>query len=116
MSLGETVQLTATVLDGNGQPVANAEVAWSSSDEDVATVNAQGLVTAVGNGSVTITARSGSASASVPVSVMQSAGSVVVEPSTATLMSLGETFQLTASVLGRQRPTGSGRGDRVAEQ
>ena len=99
MSLGETVQLTATVLDGNGQPVAGAEVTWSSSDATVATVSGQGLVTAVGNGSVTITMRSGSASASVPVTVMQSAGSVVIEPVTATLMSLGETVQLTAKVL-----------------
>ena len=99
MSLGETVQLTATVLDGNGQPVAGAEVTWSSSHESVATVSGEGLVTAVGNGSVTITARSGSASASVPVTVMQSAGSVVIEPSSATLMSLGETVQLTATVL-----------------
>ena len=99
MSLGETVQLSASVLDGNGQPVAGAEVTWSSSDEAVATVSAQGLVTAVGNGSATIAARSGSASASIPVSVMQSAGSIVIEPSMAALMSLGETVQLSASVL-----------------
>ena len=99
MSLGETVQLTASVLDGNGQPVAGAVVAWSSSDPQVASVNGQGLVTAEGNGSATVTARSGSASASVPVTVMQSAGSVVIEPAMATLMSLGETVQLTASVL-----------------
>ena len=99
MSLGETLQLTATVLDGNGQAVSGAEVTWSSSDEAVATVSGHGLVTAVGNGSVTITARSGTASASIPVSVMQSAGSIVIEPSMATLMSLGETIQLSASVL-----------------
>ena len=98
-SLGETVQLAASVLDGNGQPVVNAEVTWSSNDEAVAIVSAQGLVTAVSNGSVTITARSGSATASIPVTVMQSAGSVVIEPTSATLMSLGETVQLTATVL-----------------
>ncbi|MYJ91382.1 MAG: Ig domain-containing protein, partial [Gemmatimonadetes bacterium] len=99
MSLGETVQLSATVLDGNGQPVAGAVVTWSSSDVSVATVSAQGLVTAVSNGSATVTARSGSVSTSVPVSVMQSAGSIVIEPSSATLMSLGETVQVSASVL-----------------
>ena len=99
MSPGETVQLTASVLDGAGQPVADATVTWSSSDASVATVSGAGLVTAVSNGSVTITARSGSASASVPVTVMQSAGSIAIEPSSATLMSLGETVQLAASVL-----------------
>ena len=99
MSLGETVQLTTTVLDQNRQPVADAVVSWTSSDEAVATVSGQGLVTAVSNGSVTITARSGTASASIPITVMQSAGSIVIEPPAATLMTLGETVQLTATVL-----------------
>ena len=99
MSLGATVQLTATVQDGNGQPVAGAVVTWMSSDEAVATVNAQGLVTAVKNGVARITATSGGASSGINVSVMQSAGSIVIAPEEATLMSLGETVQLTAAVL-----------------
>ena len=99
MSLGETVQLTATVLDQNGQPVADAVVTWTSSATGVATVSGQGLVTAVSNGSATITARSGSASANITVTVMQSAGNIAIEPSSATLMALGETVQLTATVL-----------------
>ncbi len=112
MAIGETVQLVASVLDKNRQPVAGSEVAWSSSDVSVASVSDAGLVTAVGNGSVTVAARSGSASASVPVTVMQSAGSVVIEPTSATLMSLGETVQLTASVLdGNGQPVA---GDEVA--
>lgn len=48
----ETAQLTATVLPKNAR---NKNVVWSSSDETIATVNAAGLVTAVGNGKVTIT-------------------------------------------------------------
>ena len=99
MSLGETLQLSATVQDANGQAVEDAAIAWSSSDEGVATVSAQGLVAAVSNGAATITARSGSASATVTVTVMQSAGRIVIEPTSATLRSLGETVKLTASVL-----------------
>ena len=99
MSLGETVQLTATVLDQNGQSVEDAVVTWQSSDEAVATVSTQGLVTAVNNGAVRITATSGSASAGIDVTVMQSAGSIVIAPEEATLMSLGETVQLEATVL-----------------
>ena len=99
MSIGATVQLTATVLDQNGQAVADAAVAWSSSDEAVATVSAQGLVTAVRNGTARITATSGSATRSIDVTVMQSAGSIVIAPQTATLMSIGATVQLTATVL-----------------
>ena len=99
MSIGATVQLTTTVLDGNGQPVAGVEVTWESSDESVATVSADGLVTAVGNGVARITATSGSASSGIDVTVMQSAGSIVIAPLEATLMSIGETVQLTVAVL-----------------
>ena len=99
MSIGETVQLTATVLDGNGQPVADVTVTWESGDASVATVSAQGLVTAVRNGVARITATSGSASAGIDVRVMQEAGSIVIEPMAVMLMSIGETVQLTATVL-----------------
>ena len=98
VSLGETVKLTASVQDENSQAVEGAAVTWSSSDEGVATVGAHGLVTAVSNGTATITARSGSASATAAVTVMQSASHIVLDPSSATLVSLGETVQLTASV------------------
>ena len=70
MTLGETVQLTATVLDQNSQPVDDAVVTWSSSDEAVVTVSPQGLVTAVSNGATQITARSANTTASVTVTVM----------------------------------------------
>ena len=69
MSLGATVELTAMVLDENGQAVAGAVVTWESSDESVATVSSQGLVTAVQNGVAQITARSGSASSGIAVKV-----------------------------------------------
>jgi len=101
MAIGETVQLTATVLDQNGHPVEGAVVIWSSSNEAVATVSPQGLVTAVMNGAVQITARAGTASTSIDVTVMQAAGSIVIEPEEATLMAIGETVQLTAAVLDR---------------
>ncbi len=55
-SLGETVQLAATALDGNGNTVSDKTFTWMSSDKGIATVSASGLVTAVANGSVTITA------------------------------------------------------------
>ena len=105
MSISETVQLTATVQDRNQQPVAGAEVTWQSSDEGIASVSDDGLVTAVGNGTVRITARSGNVSASIDVKVMQEAASIEIEPQTATLTSLGETVQLTVIVLDqKERP------------
>ena len=50
--VGETVQLTTTVLPDN----ALQAVTWTSSDKTVATVDNAGLVTFVGDGEVTITA------------------------------------------------------------
>ena len=59
-ALGATVQLTAEVRDQNARLMAGATVSWSTSDPSVASVNASGLVTAVGRGKATITARAGS--------------------------------------------------------
>ncbi|MDE2980795.1 MAG: Ig-like domain-containing protein [Gemmatimonadota bacterium] len=95
-ALGETVQLTASVRDQNGQAMAGATVTWASSDAAVATIDASGLVTAVGNGTATITAAAGSASGMAVVTVMQTADSVVVEPDEATLAVLGDTVRLAA--------------------
>ena len=69
-SIGQTAQLTASVLDQFGQSASGAVVAWSSSDEEVATVSSQGLVTAVTKGTATVTARTGSVSATTMVTVL----------------------------------------------
>ena len=70
MSIGETVQLKATVLDQNQKPLTDAKVSWTSSDETVATVSAQGLVTAIQKGSAVITARVEGVSATAQIKVM----------------------------------------------
>jgi uncharacterized protein YjdB len=53
---GDTEQLTATLTGVVGSP--DEGVSWSSSDDSVATVDGDGLVTAVGVGTATITASS----------------------------------------------------------
>ena len=95
-ALGQAIQLTAEVRDQNARVMAGATVTWTSSAISVATVDALGLVTAVGNGEATVTASAGEASGSAVVTVTQSVASVVVSPSTAELTALGETVQLTA--------------------
>ena len=95
---GETVQLTATVEDQNGNVMTNASVTWSSGDVSVATVNTSGLVTAAGNGTATITATSGNASGTATVTVEQTAAAITVAPDSVLLTELGETAQLTAEV------------------
>ena len=53
--VGDTVQLTAAVNAG-GTAATNPTVAWTSSNDDAATVDENGLVTAVAVGGATITA------------------------------------------------------------
>jgi len=55
ISAGDTVQLSAVV---EGSAGVSQEVTWESSNGDVATVDASGLVTGVSNGTATITASS----------------------------------------------------------
>ena len=99
-AVGQTVQLAAAVFDRNGQAIS-APVAWSSSDATVASVSATGLVTALKNGTVQITARAGNASASITVSISQNAVRIVIMPESAALDAIGQTVQLTATVYDR---------------
>ena len=61
---GETFQLTATVTPSD----TTDELTWSSSDQSVATVSSDGVVTSNGVGNTTITAQCGDYSASCSVS------------------------------------------------
>ena len=98
-ALGATVQLIAEVHDQNGQTMAGATVTWASSAASVAMVNAAGLVTAVGNGTATITATAGSVSGSAAVTVAQEVSAVTVSPDGGTLSALGDVLHLVAEAL-----------------
>ncbi|HEX6534681.1 MAG TPA: Ig-like domain-containing protein [Gemmatimonadaceae bacterium] len=76
-AIGATTQLAATVKDQKGEPIAGATVSWHSASENVATVNASGLVTAVANGSSDITATAGSVEGHVSVTVAQAPQALV---------------------------------------
>src|SRR5690348_2306138 len=56
LSIGQTVQLMATVKDSAGAVVAGASVGWQSDNVPVASVDQNGLVTGTALGSATITA------------------------------------------------------------
>ena len=65
--VGQTVQLTATPKDANGNPLNGRVVTWSSGDTSTATVSSSGLVTAVSPGRASITATSDAKSGSAVV-------------------------------------------------
>ena len=96
-ALGDTLRLTARAEDRNGNHVAGTTFNWSSSNASAVAINANGLVTAVDNGTATITATAAAdeASGTAVVAVTQSAGSVVVSPPADTI-NLGDTLRLVA--------------------
>ena len=98
-AIGQTVQLTASVVDQNDSTIAEASVAWTSSDTMIATVGAEGVVTARKNGDARITATSGDVSASAGITVSQTVARIIITPSMATLTTAQRTVQLEASVL-----------------
>ncbi len=97
-AVGDTVRLVAEALDAKGQAVANAVFTWSS-DEAIATVDGSGLVTAVGDGTATVTATSGTVSGTATVTVEQRAAEVRVSPDSATLFAVGDAVRLVAEAL-----------------
>ena len=67
--VGDTIKMTANVLDGDNKPVTGTTLSWSSSKPDVASVDGNGLVKGVGAGTTTIKASAGSASGTLGVIV-----------------------------------------------
>jgi uncharacterized protein YjdB len=69
--VGATVQLSATTRDANNNVLTGRVVTWSSPNSGIASVGVNGLVTAIGAGTIQITATSegvnGSASVTVTV-------------------------------------------------
>ena len=94
-ALGQTAQLAAEVGDQIGRTMEGVPVSWSSADTLVAAVDSAGLVTAIGGGATTIAATAGEVSGTAAVTVLQSAGSVIVSPSADTV-ALGDTLRLAA--------------------
>lgn len=66
--LKDSVQLTAQLMDGAGQPVPNAVIRYTSSDPTVLSVAPGGRLLAVGVGSATVTATAVEFAAAAPVS------------------------------------------------
>ena len=94
--VGKTATFTATPKDADGATVTGKSIAWSSSDQSIATVN-NGVVTAVKPGNATITAAVGSVQGTATVAVAAPVASVEVTPATATVV-IGGTTQLTATL------------------
>ena len=99
VAIGDTVRLSAEALDANGHPVAGTDFTWASEDEAVVTVDAGGLVTAVGNGEAGVTASAGPVAGESAVTVEQRPAEVRISPGADTLVAIGDTVRLSAEAL-----------------
>ena len=93
VAVGATEQITATVKP------ANTKVAFTSSDDTIATVDEKGVVTGVKAGKVTITAKAGKTTKTVDMEVKTAIFKSVAQASTTTLAATfaGNTKALKAT-------------------
>ena len=100
LQVGGTVQLSATTRDASNNVLTGRVIGWSSGNGAIATVSPSGLVTAIGAGSVSITAASegqtGSATITVSAPAPVPVATVSVSPSAPSLQ-VGGTVQLSAT-------------------
>ena len=91
----EPVTLVAKVTP---EGATDKTVTWSSSNEKVATVDANGKVTAVGNGEATITAKAGDKTATCTVKVTVFASGITLDKTNLTMEVVDAPVKLTAKV------------------
>jgi len=101
-ALGDTVQMTTTVSDSLGAPLASPVLAYSAGDTSVVTVGLTGLVTSKGNGATWVhtTARNG-ATDSLRIIVAQQVARVVPERDSLLFDALQAVLPLHATPLDR---------------
>jgi uncharacterized protein YjdB len=97
IALGTDQQFIATGNFDDGSTQQLTSVTWSSSNLNVASINAAGLATSTGSGTVTITASSGSVSGTASLTVTAATlVSIAVTPANSG-MAIGTTKQFTAT-------------------
>ncbi|HTK49203.1 MAG TPA: Ig-like domain-containing protein [Gemmatimonadaceae bacterium] len=111
LTAGQSTQANVALTDASSNELTNRVVAWSSSDQSIATVSATGLVTAVKGGSATFTAtsvgKSGGATVTVAAASATAVANVVVTvPSS---VNVGQTVQASAKLTDAGGNTLTGR-------
>jgi uncharacterized protein YjdB len=93
-----TLQLSATVRDGAGNPLTDRAITWSSGTPALASVSATGTVTALAAGSAIISATADGRTGSVTISILPApVNSVTLLPGTLALVQ-GGTAVVTAEL------------------
>lgn len=98
VGLGASATLAAEVRDQDGQIMTGVPLVWTSSNPSVATVSAQGEVTAAGYGEAVINAAYGTAVGAAAAFVEQPIHAVVVEPANDTVV-IGDSVRYRAHAI-----------------
>jgi uncharacterized protein YjdB len=99
INVGNSIQIGAEILPANAD---NKEVVWTSSDKDVATVSKEGIIIGKNAGTATITvtaAENEDIKDECEVTVLQPVTGITLDRNELTFANIGETTQLTATVL-----------------
>src|SRR5207253_1195939 len=100
LTVGQTVQLTATPKDSAGGTLTGRTVTWTSSNPSVATISGSGLGAGLAGDTAanaeTSEGKSSTAARTVAAVTAASGASVAVAPATASL-TVGQTMPLTAT-------------------
>ncbi|MEN6514369.1 Ig-like domain-containing protein [Methanoculleus sp.] len=95
LTVGNTREFTTTALDQFGNELPEVAVTWASSNETVGTVGADGIFTALAEGTATVTATAGDVFGTATVTVSADAPvltRIEIAPATATL-TVGNTHK-----------------------
>lgn len=98
LEINDKLQLKASILPNDA---FDKTITWKSSDESVASVDANGKVTAIQPGDVVISAiaRDGGVEGTCHITVLQHATGISIDYSEVEMNEIGSKFQLTASVI-----------------
>ena len=96
--LGQTTVVEATVLDQNGDPMDGVNLTWSTGDAAVATVVSPGVITATGDGTTIVSARTGSLEGTADVSVARNVATLLLGADSLVLADPGDAALLTLFV------------------
>lgn len=96
---GATSKLVASVFDTSGNTISDlkAPIEWKTTNADVATVDLNGAVKAIGSGTANVTATIGALTTSAVIKV-QIVSKVIVTPGSVTLSEVGATQIFKATV------------------
>jgi len=103
----ETVSLVIVSLDADGNPVENPALTFSSSNDDVVTVDDQGMITAESQGTATITVEGGGESDTIEVTVFAGTSDVLTLGANAFTVQVGDAVTITELVTVLDAPGGT---------